>query len=131
MECDPGYDVFIGALTWPLLASPRSVTHYAPSFTRMRPYPSLLGIILFLQLFIQHFDRSTLRKVQTRDYSRPMVEEEKEYDGDISEDDKADSGSWLPRGYDVIATYKAMKRHAYVIRIGGKWDLRPVQTVIL
>ena len=57
MECDPGYDVFIGALTWPLLASPRSVTHYAPSFTRMRPYPSLLSIILFLQLFIQHFDQ--------------------------------------------------------------------------
>ena len=32
---------------------------------------------------------------------------------------------------DVIATHKTMKRHAYVIRIGGKWDLRPVQTVIL
>ena len=60
-----------------------------------------------------------------------MVEEEKEYDGDISEDNKADSGSWLPRGYDVIATHKTMKRHAYVTRIGGKWDLRPLQTVIL
>ena len=82
-----------------------------------------------MQLFIQHFDRSTLRKVQTRDHSQPMVEEEKEYDGDISEDDKADSGSWLPRGYDVIATHKTMKLHAYVIRIGGKWDLRPVQIV--
>ena len=60
-----------------------------------------------------------------------MVEEEKEYDGDISEDDKADSGSWLPRGYDVIATHKTIMRRAYVIRIGGKWALRPVQTVIL
>ena len=78
------------------LTSPRlSVLCYplCPSFTRMRPYPSLLSIILFLQLFIQHFDRSTLRKVQTRDHSRPLVEEEKEYDGDISEDDKADSVS--------------------------------------
>ncbi|CAH3015022.1 unnamed protein product [Porites evermanni] len=53
----------------------------------------LIDLQLRHQLFIQHFDRSTLRKVQTRDHSQPMVEEEKEYDGDISEDDKADSGS--------------------------------------
>ncbi|XP_073234225.1 ankyrin repeat domain-containing protein 27-like isoform X2 [Porites lutea] len=53
----------------------------------------LIDLQLRHQLFIQHFDRSTLRKVQTRDHSRPMVEEEKEYDGDVSEDDKADSGS--------------------------------------
>ena len=77
-----------------------------------------------MQLFIQHFDRSTLRKVQTRDHSRPMVEEEKEYDGDISEDDKADSGSWLSRGYDVIASAMHI-----IIRISGKWDLRPLQIV--
>ena len=77
-----------------------------------------------MQLFIQHFDRSTLRKVQTRDHSRPMVEEEKEYDGDNSEDDKADSGSWLPRGYDVIASSMHI-----IIRIGGKWDLHPLQIV--
>lgn len=35
-----------------------------------------------------------------------MVEEEKEYDGGVSEGDKADSGSWLPRGYDVLQRIK-------------------------
>lgn len=47
-----------------------------------------------LQLSIQHFDRSSLRKVQTRDHSRPMVEEEEDYEGDISsEDNENDAGT--------------------------------------
>ena len=54
-----------------------------------------------------------------------MVEEEKEYDGDISADDKADSGSWLPRGYDVIATHKTMKRHAYCNKDWREMGLAP------
>ena len=35
-----------------------------------------------------------------------MVEEEKEYDGDISEDDKADPGSWLPRAMTWLQRIK-------------------------
>lgn len=96
MECDPGYNVFIEFWCTNLTSPRLSALFYALRLFLypMRPYSvALLSIILFLQLFIQHFDRSTLRKVQTRDHSRPMVEEEKEYDGDISEDDKADSGS--------------------------------------
>ena len=96
MECDPGCDVFI-EFWCTNLTSPRLSALYYPLCLFFYPYEALFCCTvkynLFLQLFIQHFDRSTLRKVQTRDHSRPMVEEEKEYDGDISEDDKEDSGS--------------------------------------
>ncbi|XP_078364942.1 ankyrin repeat domain-containing protein 27-like isoform X2 [Oculina patagonica] len=45
------------------------------------------------QLSIQHFNRSSLRKVQTRDQSRPMIEEDKDYEGDVSSGDDKDDAS--------------------------------------
>ena len=50
--------------------------------------PVMLTITSFLQLSIQHFDRSSLRRVQTRDHSQPMVKEEMGYEGDISSGDE-------------------------------------------
>lgn len=45
------------------------------------------------QLSIQHFNRSALRKVQTRDHSQPMIEQDKDYGGDVSSGDENEDAS--------------------------------------
>ncbi|KAJ7374564.1 Ankyrin repeat domain-containing protein 27 [Desmophyllum pertusum] len=45
------------------------------------------------QLSIQHFNRLSLRTVRTRDHSQPMVEEDKDYEGDVSSEDDSDDAN--------------------------------------
>ena len=51
---------------------------------------SIIVLSSSLKLSIQHFNRATLRKVQTRDHSQPMVEQDKDYEGDVSSEDDKD-----------------------------------------
>jgi len=52
----------------------------------------MMALSSSLKLSIQHFNRATLRKVQTRDHSQPMIEQDKDYESDVSsEDDKDDA----------------------------------------
>ena len=52
---------------------------------------ALLTYVNFPQLSIQHFDPSVLKKAKTRDRSRPLIDVDKDYEGDVSDEESGAS----------------------------------------